>query len=71
MTNVSIIDLADFPELISVCAQWSFDAWGEYTPGATVQKNRENFQEHCNEDTLPVAKLAMLGKKVAGFASRQ
>lgn len=69
MANIRINDLAEFPELISVCAQWSFDAWGKYTPGATVQKSREKFREHCNKDSLPTTILPMLGEKVAGMAS--
>ena len=69
MTNIRINNLAEFPEVISVCAQWSFDAWGKYTPGSTVQKSREKFREHCNKDSLPITILAMLGEKVSGMAS--
>lgn len=61
--------LADFPELVPCCAQWSFSAWGKYNPAATLQKRIDSFRKHCNKNMIPLTILAMAGGKIIGMAS--
>jgi len=68
-TQLRYTYLADEPEQIATCAQWTWEAWGKYNPAMTVEKRAERFRGHCNKDALPLTVLCKMDGVMVGMAS--
>ncbi len=55
-----IIDyLKNYPEHVPVVANWSVATWGHYNPQSSVDRAISKFEEHLNEDVLPICYIAL------------
>ncbi len=63
--------LKNHPDLIEVCARWSFEEWGHHVPDRTLEdfvRSREAYAQHDNQllltivafvDTVPVGMCSL------------
>jgi GNAT superfamily N-acetyltransferase len=57
--SLSIVALADRPELAPVVAQWHFAEWGHHYPGGTVEGWLEHICTRMHADRIPMTVLAL------------
>jgi GNAT superfamily N-acetyltransferase len=56
---VTIIPLADRPDLAPEIARWHFSEWGHHYPGGTVEGWLEHIRTRMHADRVPMSVLAL------------
>jgi len=59
VVNMTIIPLADRPDLARIVAQWHFDEWGHLYPGRTVDGWLDHIGTRMNADRIPMTVIAL------------
>ncbi|MBN9288199.1 MAG: hypothetical protein BGO43_08385 [Gammaproteobacteria bacterium 39-13] len=67
--DIVITSLKMRPEYVNILAKWAFDTWGEYNPSASFEKTKQKFQEHLNEERLPLTYVALKKDRPIGMCS--
>ena len=66
--EIAIAYLADYPDLIPVCAAWAFGEWGCQT-GGSLERATARFTQGANKNKIPLTLVALVGDKPAGMIS--
>ncbi len=65
---MTIIPLADRPEVIPTLAQWFHDEWSGFD-GRSVETVAQQLQSNLNRDSIPITFLAVSGAELLGTIS--
>ncbi len=61
--------LVDYPDALSILAEWQHREWGHIRAGDTVEKRRARLEGYSNRDRIPLTVVALEGSEVLGSAS--
>lgn len=66
---IDIAYLKDYPQYLSLIAEWIFNEWGHYNPGASLDSAKSKLSEHLNKDNLPITFVALENNQPVGTCS--
>ncbi len=61
--------LVDYPDALSILAEWQHREWGHIRAGDTVEKRRARLEGYSSRDRIPLTVVALEGSEVLGSAS--
>jgi len=61
--------LKNHPQHVELCARWSFETWGHYTPERPLEDFIASRKQYLNDDKLPLTYLALVDQKPVGMCS--
>ncbi|MBN9289040.1 MAG: hypothetical protein BGO43_01695 [Gammaproteobacteria bacterium 39-13] len=67
--KIDIAYLKDYPQHLSLIAQWIFNEWGHYNPGSSLDRAKSKLSEHLNKDSLPITFIALENNQPVGTCS--
>jgi predicted N-acetyltransferase YhbS len=68
--SIKIMYLVDHPEWVTLLARWSFQTWGSVTPGSTLERAVQRFEQHArSKDLLPLTVVATDNNIPVGMCS--
>jgi len=67
--KIDIAYLKDYPQHLSLIAQWIFNEWGHYNPGSSLDRAKSKLNEHLNKDSLPITFVALENNQPVGTCS--
>ncbi len=60
--------LADYKDIISVCASWAYGQWGCQS-GGSIERAMNHFLDGANKKKIPITFVAIIDEKPAGMIS--
>ncbi len=67
--KIDIIYLKDYPQHLSLIAEWIFNEWAHYNPGSSLDRAKSKLSEHLNKDSLPITFVALENNQPVGTCS--
>jgi len=67
-TRIIIGYLADYPNMIPICASWSYGQWSYHSNG-TLEHTLTRFTKGANKERLPFTLVALDNQKPVGMIS--